>query len=93
MNDTVSTLLTFLLVGTIVGISTLSCEDEEIRINPISRGNTPLFIDIQKIHAGAQVEVISRVKPVKFSGVSSCTYAENTIITDIESTGTIKFYF
>ena len=32
MNDTVTTLLTFLLVGTIVGIPMWSCEEEEVRI-------------------------------------------------------------
>ena len=48
MKDTVSTLLTFLLVGTIGGILMWSCEEEEIRI-PFGYDPTFNYLEVLKI--------------------------------------------
>lgn len=68
-------------------------KSEEIRIYPISRGNSNLKVEIGKISKDSQIEIFSYKRPDEVTNVSSWNYENNIITAKISNTGKIYIRF
>jgi len=66
---------------------------EQIRFYPFSSKNKVLNIEIKKVYQGAEIEIFSKIKPLKINGIENWTFNGNIIFAKIDKPTSIHIQF